>query len=45
MKSKEEIKELWDAHHRSYQLEKAAGHREAELTHAEICRVLEWVMS
>lgn len=45
MKSKKEIKEFWLIHHFAYQREKSAGNREAELTHAEVCRVLEWVLS
>lgn len=45
MKTRREIDELWKTHHACYQYEKKMGNREAELTHAEICRVLEWVLS
>lgn len=45
MKTETEIRELWDKYHLSYQDAKANGRRDEELAAAEICRVLEWVLS
>ena len=45
MKTGKEVKTLWDKYHGAYQDAKKNGRRDEELAAAEICRVIEWILS
>ncbi len=45
MKNRTEIEALWAKYHGAYQRAKDNGERQEELASAEICRVIEYILS
>ena len=45
MRTEKEVRALWGKYHGTYQDAKKGGRRDEELAAAEICRVIEYILS